>query len=117
MDFSAMEDLETAVECVPRPGRGRARGTAASEGGGGAAYQESCKVRALSSRPNHAWLSASSRFYNTPLTTPPAELLSLYTGIDTLFQANGPYAFNAVDLGLGSHTLNAKYAGNARSVG
>ena len=33
--FSGRGDLETAIECVPHPGREGAGGTAASEGGGG----------------------------------------------------------------------------------
>src|SRR5215467_3181515 len=79
---SAMEDLETAVEYVPHPGRRLGR-TAASEGGGGAAYREWCMVRALAPgciQPR--WLSASSRFYKNRLTTAPAELLSFYPGIN-----------------------------------
>src|SRR5205814_2013489 len=39
------------------------------------------------------------------------------TALGTLTQTTSTYQFNAVNLARGAHTLSAKYAGNARSVG
>ena len=39
------------------------------------------------------------------------------TPLRTLTQTTSTYAFNAVNLARGTHTLSARYAGNARSVG